>query len=115
MYTIPPATIGPGPLIDAPFAATPLTVSKSRLVSYSHSSDPSLVDQPRTAPSFDPVNTTPGITVIAARTAALQPRAEPHLGGGGGAIHARSPVVSFTAWRPPGCVDPSTSETAKYA
>ena len=42
--SIPPATTGPGPLIDAPFAGTPSTVSKSRFVSYSQSSDPSFVE-----------------------------------------------------------------------
>src|SRR5437867_6008267 len=99
---MPPATVGPGPLIDAPFAGTPFTVSKSRFVSYSHNSEPSLVDQPRTPPSFDPVNTTPGMTVMAARIAALQPRTVPHFGGGGGVNQARSPVVSFTACSPPG-------------
>ena len=34
-YTMPPATTGPGPLIEAPLAATALTVGKSRLVSNS--------------------------------------------------------------------------------
>src|SRR5262245_55689689 len=112
MKTIPPAIVGPGPLIDAPFAGTPFTVWKSLFVSNSHSSEPSLVDQPRTPPSFDPVNTTPGMTLIAARIAALQPRPAAHFGAGGGAIHFRWPVVSETACRPPGSAT-SVSETAK--
>src|SRR6185503_3511585 len=110
---MPPATTGPGPLIDAPLAGTPLTVWKSRLVSYSHNNDPSLVDHPRTPPSFDPVKTTPGMTVIAARMAALQPRTVPHFGGGGGANQARWPSDNFTACSPPGCCWPMVSDTAK--
>src|SRR5262245_58539054 len=115
MNSIPPATVGPGPLIDAPFPGTPFTVWNSLFVSYSQSSDPSFVDQPRTPPSFDPVNTTPGMTLIAARMAALQPRPAAHFGAGGGANHFRSPVASDTACSPPGMSEPSVSDTAKYA
>src|SRR5436190_6186772 len=114
MNTMPPATVGPGPLIDAPFAATPFTVVKSRFVSYSQSSDPSFVEKARTPPSFDPVNTAPGMTVVAARIAALQRGTAPHFGAGGGVYQRRSPFASLTAWRPPG-FGVSVSETAKYA
>src|SRR5262245_14069087 len=116
MKTIPPAIVGPGPLIDAPFAGTPFTVWKSLFVSNSHNSEPSFVDQPRTPPSFDPVKTTPGMTVIAARIAALQPRLPAaHLVGGGGANQVRFPVARLTACRPPGASEPMVSDTAKYA
>src|SRR5262245_4762129 len=115
MKSIPPTTTDPKPLMDAPLPGTPFTVVKSRFVSYSHSSDPSFVDQPRTPPSFDPVKTTPRITVTAAKIAALQPRTVPHFGASGGATQLRSPVASFTACKPPGCCEPMVSETEKYA
>src|SRR6266849_4765863 len=52
--------------------------------------------------------------VSAARMAALQRGTAPHFGAGGGVNHARSPVASFTACRPPG-FGVSVSDTAKYA
>jgi hypothetical protein len=87
--TMPPATTGPGPIIDAPRPATPLTVVNSRFVSNSQRIAPSLVEYTRNAPSFDPEKTAPGITVTAADCAALHPRPVPHAGGRGGASHAR--------------------------
>src|SRR5262249_37323945 len=98
----------------APLAGTPFTVWNSWFVSYSHSSAPSLVENARTPPSLDPVKTAPGITVIAARIAALQPRPAAHFGGGGGTNQLRSPVASFPAWSPPGD-GVRSSDTAKYA
>src|SRR5262245_30789750 len=105
---------GPGPIIDAPLADTPLTVVNSRFVSYSHTIDPSFVEYARSAPSFEPEKTTPGTAVSAADCAALHPRPLPHFAGGGAASHARSPVASATACRPPGR-GRVMSETAKYA
>src|SRR5688572_5062486 len=99
---MPPATTGPGPIIEAPRAPTPLTVVNSRFVSNSQRIAPSAVEYTRNAPSFDPEKTAPGITVTAADCAALQPRPLPQTGFWGGANQARWPVASATAWRPPG-------------
>ena len=44
MNSVPPATVGPGPLIAPPFASTPFTVVKACAVSYSQSTFPSLVE-----------------------------------------------------------------------
>src|SRR5689334_19461324 len=109
---MPPATAGPGPSIDAPRPATPFTVSKARLESNSHSTCPVVVEYARSAPSTEPENTTPGITVNAADCAPLQPRPTSHSGCGAGVTQIRSPVTSDTACRPPGtgCV---MSDTAK--
>jgi len=82
---MPPATTGPGPIIDAPRAGTPLTVVNSRFVSNSQRIAPSAVEYTRKAPSFEPEKTAPGITVTAADCAALQPRPVPQTGGRGGA------------------------------
>src|SRR5260221_8149031 len=98
-----PSTItGPGPPIEAPLAFIPLTVSNSRFVSNSQSIDPSLVEKARMPPSNEPEKTTPGIALIAADCAALQPGALAHFNGGGGANQVRSPVASLTACSPPG-------------
>src|SRR5262249_13691490 len=113
-YTIPPATTGAGPFIEPPRALTPFSVWNSWLLSYSQTIDPSFVENARTAPSIDGENTTPGMTVIAADCAPLQPRPALHFTGGGGVNHARSPVASLTAWRPPG-VGLLPSATGKYA
>jgi len=43
-YTKPPATIGAGPFIDPPFARTPFTVAKVRLVSNVQTIAPSFVE-----------------------------------------------------------------------
>src|SRR5678815_3414359 len=99
--TMPPATTGPGPIIEAPRPATPLTVVNSRFESNSQRIAPSAVEYTRNAPSFDPENTAPGITVTAADWAALQPRPVPHAGGRGGVNQARCPVASVTACSPP--------------
>jgi hypothetical protein len=72
-------------------------VWNSRLVSNSHTIEPSFVEYARSAPSTDPENTMPGIIVMAADCAALHPRPLPHFGGGGGVTHTGSPVASFTA------------------
>src|SRR5215813_4952335 len=112
---MPPATVGPGPLIEAPFAGTPLTVANSRFVSYSQSTLPSRVEKARNVPSMEPANTAPGITVTAADSARLQPRlGGPQRGSGNCADHTRFPVAKLTACSPPGfgC---NTSETGKYA
>src|SRR5712671_1310400 len=111
--TIPPATAGPGPSIDAPLAGTPLTVGNSRFVSNCHTISPFATEYIRSEPSTEPDNTAPGMAVIAADWAALQPRPVPQVGGGGCATQTRSPVARATACRPPGrgCV---MSETAKY-
>src|SRR4029077_5784430 len=112
---MPPATVGAGPLMEPPFARTPLTVVNSRFVSKSHSTEPSFAEYARIPPSSEPENTTPGITVMAADCAALQPRPGlPHAGGGAGVYQTRSPVAKSTACRPPGCGRP-TSAIGKYA
>ena len=59
---------------DAPFAGTRLTVSKSRLVSYSHNSDPSFVDHPRTPPWRVTTSPTP-IASLATRSRPSRSRA----------------------------------------
>ena len=57
-----------------------------------------MVECARMPPSIPPTKTTPGTTVIAADSAALQPRPVPQAGvAGGGAYQTRSPVFSFTA------------------
>src|SRR5262245_36681017 len=98
---MPPATTGPGPLSEPPSPLTPSTVWNSRFVLYSQSTDPSLVDDACTVPSFVPESTTPGNTVIAASCAT------PHPGPwqlllAGGATHTGAPVSMRTAWSPPG-------------
>src|SRR5258706_8254968 len=108
---MPPATAGPGPIIDAPRAATPLTVRNSRLESNSQMTDPSVVEYALSTPSFDPEKIAPGIAVSAADCAALHPRPL-HFGGCGAAYQARSPVANATACSPPGC-GRRMSETAK--
>src|SRR6185436_11286949 len=104
MYSIPPATTGAGPLIEPPCALTPLTVGNSRLVSNSQTSDPSAVENARSAPSLEGEKTTPGITVTAENCAPLQPRfGVPHMSmSGGGAYQARAPLARSIACRPPG-------------
>ena len=99
---MPPAIVGPGPWIAPPPARTPLSVSNSRFVSNSQMIEPSLVECARRAPSFEPENSTPGISVGAEISAALQPVPPAHFSGGGGTYQARSPVVRSTACRPPG-------------
>src|ERR1043166_2961917 len=63
---MPPEIAGPGPIIDAPWPLTPLTVSNSRFESNSQITVPSLVEYARRAPSFDPEKIAPGMTVSAA-------------------------------------------------
>src|ERR1700688_3226945 len=75
---------------------------------------PSSVEYARNVPSFDPENTTPGITLMAAACAALQRCPALHFGAGGGAYQARSPLLRFTACSPPGAGE-KMSDTAKYA
>src|SRR5262245_979134 len=100
---MPPATTGAGPFIDPPLALTPLTVLNAWLVSKVHTTDPSFVEYARTAPSFDGENTTPGMAVTAENCDTLHARfGLPHAGGGGGVYHARCPVASETACKPPG-------------
>src|SRR6266545_529517 len=100
---MPPATAGAAPFIDPPRARTPFTVLNSRLVSKVQTTAPSVVENARTAPSFDGENTTPAIAVTAENCAPLQARSSPpHAGGGGGASHARRPVARSTACKPPG-------------
>ena len=60
------ASVGPEAPIDPPFAATPLTVSKSRCMSKVHKIFPSVVDSARNMPSQPPENTTHGIVETAA-------------------------------------------------
>src|SRR5262245_62614852 len=99
---MPPAMVGPGQRIDAPFAGTPFTVLNSPFVSVSHSTAPSFAEYARNRPAFSPEKIAPGMTVIAAACAALQRPPPAHFGGCGGANHARSPVVRLTACSPPG-------------
>ena len=99
---MPPAMAGPGPWIAPPPALTPFSVSNSRLVSNSQITEPSLVECARSAPSFDPENSTPGMSVGAEMRAALQPVPAAHLSGGGGWYQLRSPLLMPTACSPPG-------------
>src|SRR5580704_15308299 len=106
---------GPPPPNDAPLALTPFTVVKSRLASNVQTMDPSLIAYARSAPSAEPENTMPGMTLTAADCAPLQLGAGPlQAGGGAGVYHARSPVARRTACSPPGCSS-RKSDTAKYA
>src|SRR5512140_2464252 len=101
---MPPATIGPGPLIDAPLAGTPFTVVNSPLVLNSHSTAPVSAAYARTPPSCAPVRTAPGIAVAAARIAGVHPRPRtPHVTSGGGVIHTRCPDTRSTACTSPAC------------
>ena len=68
----------------------------------SQSTEPSFVECARNAPSLDPEKSTPGISVGAEISAALQPVPVAHISGGGGTYHARSPVAMPTACNPPG-------------
>src|SRR5262245_41697172 len=97
-----------------PPARTPFNVSNLRLVSNSHSTEPSEVECARSAPSFDPEKSTPGSSVGAEISAALHPVPVAHFSGGGGKYHARSPVASATACSPPG-FGVRMSEIGKYA
>src|SRR6266498_413028 len=106
--------VGPGPWIAPPPARTPFSVSNLRFVSNSQITEPSVVECARSAPSFDPENNTPGSSVGAEINAALHPVPAGHFSAGGGWYHARWPVVSATAWRPPG-FGVRISETGKYA
>src|SRR4029078_927784 len=109
-------TVGPDSLIDAPFAGTPFTVSKSLFVSNSHTTVPSFTVYARSAPSFDPAKRISGNAVMAAESAALHPRPLPHLGEVGGENQTRCPLSRSTACNPPGCACwPTVSDTAKYA
>src|SRR5215475_9367245 len=110
---MPPTTTGPPPPNDAPFALTPFTVVNSLFASNVQTICPSVDEYARSAPSTDPENTTPGMTVIAADCAPLQFGAGPlHTGAGAGVTHARWPLTRFTAWSPPG-LSRRKSETAK--
>src|SRR5438128_2228205 len=111
---MPPATVGPAPWIAPPPAWTPLSVLNSRFVSNSQITEPSVVECARSAPSFDPENRTPGMSVGAEISAALQPAPLAHASGGGGTYHARSPFARRTAWSPPG-FGVRMSDTGKYA
>src|SRR5688572_27776030 len=111
---MPSTTAAPGPCIDAPRAATPLVEANSRFVSNSQRIAPFTAEYARSAPSFDPENTTPGMTVTAADCAAVQPRPAAQTGFAGAAYQARSPVARLTACRPPGCGE-VMSDTPKYA
>src|SRR4051812_9771570 len=94
---------GAGPFIEPPFARNPLIVGNSRLVSNRQTIRPSRVEYARTAPSLEGENTTPGMAVTAENCAPLQARPSlPQTGASGGAYHARVPVESSTACRPPG-------------
>ena len=78
----------------------------------------SVLRRPRRAraPSFDPVKTTPGITVIAARIAALHPRpaAQTSADAAARTTRARRSSASPRAIRRADC-GPTVSDTAKYA
>src|SRR5207244_2356519 len=98
--SIPPAVVGPGPLMAPPCPDTPLTVVNSRAVSKSQITRPSAVECARKCPSRDPEKTTPGMTVTAADCAGLQPlRVSGH--GGGSARHSCFPSASCNASSPP--------------
>src|SRR5215471_16188756 len=109
---MPLATTGPGPIIDAPFAGAPLMDSNSRLESNCQRTSPRVVEYARSAPSLEPENMTPGMSVTAADCATLHPPAVPQAASGGGAYHTRSPVDRSTACRPPG-IGVRMSDTAK--
>jgi hypothetical protein len=73
-----------------PPARTPFSVSNFRFVSNSQTTLPSFVECARSAPSFDPENRTPGMSVGAEMSAALQPVPPSHFSGKGGTYHARN-------------------------
>src|SRR4051794_28165444 len=102
-YSMPPAIVGPGPWIAPPLARTLFSVVKSWLVSNSQITEPSAVECARRPPSFDPENTTPGISDGAEISAALHVGVPGvHFSAGGGWYQVRSPVVRLTACSPPG-------------
>ena len=78
---MPFAIAAPPTSIEPPRAFTPLTVSKSRAVSKSHSTCPSLVAKARKWPSTDPPNTAPGIAAAGADRAGLHDGLSPHALG----------------------------------
>src|SRR5262245_59072443 len=101
---MPPATTGPGPLIDPPLPGTPLPLSNSRDELYSQSTRPSVVEYARIMPSVVPEKTAPGMTEIAADRDAIQLRAPGAQSAPGGfTSHTRSPLASLTAKSPPAC------------
>src|ERR1700687_832537 len=95
--TVPSTTVGPGAAIEPPFAATPFTVWKSRIVLYSQRRWPSSLENARATPSQLVEKTTPGMTV----TAAVSPRAPGPAGPSIGVNHRFSPFVNRTAATPP--------------
>src|SRR6266853_19230 len=95
--TVPSTTVGPGAAIEPPFAATPFTVWKSRIVLYSQRGWPSSLENARTTPSQLVENTTPGMAV----KAAVSPRGPGVAGPATGVNHRFSPSVNRTAATPP--------------
>jgi hypothetical protein len=97
--TTPFAIAAPPTSIEPPRAFTPLTVSKSRAVSKSHSTCPSVVAKARKCPSIDPPNTAPGIAAAGAERAGLHDGLSPQAFGRDS--HACLPSVSRSANSPP--------------
>src|SRR5579885_667323 len=88
--------VGPGPPIEPPLPATPLTVSKGFTVSYRQGTCPSEAASACTTPSQPVAKTTPGITESADSRPAARPAA-----GCSGANHFRVPSASRLAITPP--------------
>ena len=83
MNIMPPATMGPGPLGDPPFAVTPLTVVNGRAVLNSHSTRPSLAAYARMHRWWRP----------------KRPRAWNHGDGGGLRLRAGGTLIIAGGWR----------------
>src|SRR5262249_18120253 len=94
-----PAITGPAAPMDPPFAATPLTVSKSRAVLYSHNTWPSELERARNTPSQPPEK----MTLRAAVSGPSCPACvEDAATGASGVNHFFSPSLRRTDAMPPG-------------
>src|ERR1700733_1529301 len=117
MNSIPPAMVGPGPLIAPPLAATPLTVEYSCAALYSQMILPSAAAYARMIRVIEPEKITPGITLIAADCDWIQLGSLlfRHGMGGGRVNQTLSPFWILTAAMPPACSGPQfASALAKY-
>src|ERR1700730_1477750 len=91
--TVPSTIAGPGAAIEPPFALTPFTVSKSRIVLYSQRRWPSSLENARTTPSQLVEKIPPGM----ADKAAVSPRGPGPAGPSIGVNHRCSDLVNRTA------------------
>ena len=96
---MPCAIAAPPTSIEPPRAVTPFTVSKSRAVSKSQRTWPSVVAKARKWPSIDPPNTAPGIAAAGADSAGLHDALSPQPFGRDS--QACAPSASLIANSPP--------------